>query len=302
MPRNGHLVCYGRRMTLRYPLLLAAALATLASVADAQQPRPASRDDLLDAMTRHIQICAEITDTAQRLACYDKVQNRVGDVQAPTPARTPTPLGTTQSQPSVPPPPANPPPPPAYTGSSQFGNPTPLDSPPPYAGGSQVGNPTPLAPPPLMVPGGGTATLGSTQGAPTPWGPPSSDPDRAFNPRDSAYRPPEGAAPRPQPPLRRTGPRPVPNYNQPMPLVSLAASNLTYSEARYWQVTVTVTSNTARSLDTQVRCSFLNAGRSVGEAYLGPVLIAAGEQITTELIGPPTTAFVDSTNCRVVSP
>jgi hypothetical protein len=30
--------------------------------------------------------------------------------------------------------------------------------------------------------------------------------------------------------------------------------------------------------------------------------MAAGEQITTELIGPPTTAFVDSTNCRVVSP
>ena len=79
--------------------------------------------------------------------------------------------------------------------------------------------------------------------------------------------------PRPQPPLRRTGPRPVPNYNQAMPLVSLAASNLTYGESRYWQVTVTVTSNTTRSLDTQVKCSFLNAGRSVGEAYLGPVLM-----------------------------
>jgi hypothetical protein len=107
---------------------------------------------------------------------------------------------------------------------------------------------------------------------------------------------------RPQPPLRRSGPRPVPNYNQSMPLVSLAASNLTYGESRYWQVTVTVTSNTSRSLDTQVRCNFLNAGRSVGEAYLGPVLLAAGEQISTELIGPPTTAFVDSTNCRVMNP
>ena len=38
----------------------------------------------------------------------------------------------------------------------------------------------------------------------------------------------------------------------------------------------------------------MNAGR-LGRRrdYLGPVLIAAGEQITTELIGPPTTAFVD---------
>ena len=199
-------------MTPRHALFLGTALVTVASAADAQQ----SRDDLLDAMTRHVQICAEISDSAQRLACYDKVQNKVGDVQAPAPARTPTPLGTMPSQPSLPP--ANPPPPAAL------------------------------------------------------------------------------------PPLRRTGPRPVPNYNQSMPLVSLAASNLTYGESRYWQVTVTVTSNTTRSLDTQVRCSFLNAGNSVGEASLGPVLMAAGEQITTELIGPPTTAFVDSTNCRVVSP
>lgn len=286
-------------MTLRQPLFLVTALGILGSVAHAQQ----SRDDLLDAMTRHVQICAEITDSAQRLACYDKVQNKVGDVQAPAPARTPTPLGTMPSPPSLPPPPANPPPPPAYAGSGQLGNPAPLDPPPSsYGGGSQLGNPTPLIPPPLAVPGGGTATLGSTPGAPTPLGPPASDPDRAFNPRDSAYRPPEAAAPRPQPPLRRTGPRPVPNYNQAMPSVSLAVSNLTYSESRYWQVTVTVTSNTPRTLDAQVRCSFLNASRPVGEAYLGPVMLAAGEQISTELIGPPTTAFVDNTSCRIVSP
>jgi hypothetical protein len=291
-------------MTFRCPLLLATALVTVASAAGAQQ----SRDDLLDAVTRHVQICAEISDSAERLACYDKVQNKVGDVQAPMPARTPTPLGTMPSQPSLPP--ANPPPaaalppPPAYTGSSQVGNPTPLDPPSSYSGGNQLGNPTPLTPPPLTVPGGGTATLGNPQWAPTSPAPPSNDPDRAFDPRNttSTYRPPESPMQRPQPPLRRTGPRPVPSYNQSMPLVSLAASNLTYGESRYWQVTVTVTSNTSRSLDTQIRCNFLNAGRSVGEAYLGPVLVAAGEQITTELIGPPTTAFVDSTNCRVMSP
>ena len=65
---------------------------------------------------------------------------------------------------------------------------------------------------------------------------------------------------------------------------------------------VTVTSNVNRTIDAQVQCTFLNAGRSVGEAYFGPIQLAAGEQATTELIGPPTTAFVDSTNCRVVSP
>jgi hypothetical protein len=155
-----------------------------------------------------------------------------------------------------------------------------------------------------MVPGGGAATLGGAGGA-TPLAPPGAgDPDRAFDPRDatSAYRPPEGPMPRPQPSLQRTGPRPVPNYGSSMPVLTLQATNLTYGASRYWQVTVSVTSNVNRMVDTQVQCTFLNAGRSVGEAYLGPIQLAAGEQVTTDLIGPPTTAFVDSTNCRVMNP
>ena len=87
-----------------------------------------------------------------------------------------------------------------------------------------------------------------------------------------------------------------------MPVVTLAVSNLTYGASRYWQVTLTVTSNVARAIDTQVQCSFLNSGRSIGEAYFGPILLAAGEQASTDLIGPPTTAFVDSTSCRVMNP
>jgi hypothetical protein len=262
-------------MMPRHLFLLAAALVTLASIADAQPRRP-SREDLLDAVTRHIQICAEINDGAARLACYDKLQTQVGDVQAPAPS--PTPLA---NRPAPAPPP-----------------------PPPPTSGGQLGA-TPLAPPPLAVPGGGVATLGGPPpGAPIPLAPPISDPDRAFNPRDAttAYRPPDGVLPRPQPVLRRTGPRPVPNYGSSMPVVTLAASNLTYGESRYWQVTLTVTSNVPRAVDTQVQCSFLNSGRSVGEAYFGPILLAAGEQVSTDLIGPPTTAFVDSTSCRVMNP
>jgi len=151
------------------------------------------------------------------------------------------------------------------------------------------------------VPGGGVATLGPP-GQPNTLAPPEQDPDRAFNPSAGSYRPPETIGAKPQPPVRRTGPRPLPNFSQPMPLVTLTASNLTYGEARYWQVTISVTSNTANTVDTQIQCTFRNAGRSVGEAYFGPVSLASGEQITTDLIGPPTTAYVDSTNCRVLSP
>ena len=267
--------------TLRRSLLLGTALTLLAGGAIAQQR---SREDLLDALTRHIQICGEISDTQARLGCYDKLQTQVGGVQPPAPS--PTPLAN------------NPPPPPPNQ---------------PTTGGSQIGA-APLAPPPLMVPGGGAATLGGQgpgtgssmappPGGPTPLAPPNADPDRAFNPRDAttAYRPPEGPMPRPQPTIQRTGPRPVPNYGSSMPVLSLQASNLTYGASRYWQVTVAVTSNVNRTVDTQVQCTFLNAGRSVGEAYLGPIQLAAGEQVTSDLIGPPTTAFVDSTNCRVMN-
>src|SRR4051812_31632897 len=126
-PRNRPRVCYARPMTLRHPLLLGACLIILATAADAQQRRP-SREDLLDALTRHIQICSELTDGPARLACYDKMQTQVGDVQAAAPS--PTPLAN---------------------------NPAPVPLPP--SGGGQLG-PTPLAPPPLAVPGGGVATLG----------------------------------------------------------------------------------------------------------------------------------------------
>src|SRR6185437_13829267 len=300
VPRNRPIVCYGSGMTLRYPLLLGTALLTVAGAANAQQNK--SREDLLDALTRHIQICAEISDSQARLSCYDKVQTDVGD--APARAPTPTPLA------SKPPPP----PPPSVAPSSALPPPPPSSS----AAAGQVGQ-TPLAPPPLMVPGGGQATLGGNapsssiyapppgsgpSSGPTPLAPPSQgDPDAAFNPRStSAYQAPPGSMPRPQPALRRTGPRPVPSSSANMPVVTLQVNNLTYGASRYWQVTVAVTSNVARTVDTQVKCSFLNGGRSVGDAYLGPVQLAAGEQVSTDLIGPPTTTLVDSTNCRVLSP
>ena len=277
--------------TLRHTLLLGTALSLLAGSAIAQQR---SREDLLDALTRHIQICGEIGDQQARLGCYDKLQTQVGGVQAPAPS--PTPLAT-----NPPPSPSSPPP-----------------AGPPTTGGNQIGA-APLSPPPLMVPGAGVATLGGSgpasspsagfgtappPGGPTTLAPPAAaDPDRAFNPRDAttAYRPPEGPMPRPQPTLQRTGPRPAPNYGGSMPVLTLRATDLTYGASRYWQVTVSVTSNVNRTVDTQVQCSFMNAGRSVGEAYLGPIQLAAGEQVTTDLIGPPTTVFVDSTNCRVMN-
>jgi len=261
---------------IRQTLLLGVAFAALAGPGHAQTGRPPSREDLLDALTRHIQICSEIGDSQGRLACFDKLQTQVGGVQPGPPSPTPLRPGTPGA--------------PANVQAL------------PSGGGTMSGQP--LTPPPLNVPGGGPATLGGGQVQPggLPPAPPTSDPDAAYDPRraTTAYQPPDGQMPRPAPMVRRSGPRPVPNFSQPMPNFTLQASDLTYNRARYWQVTVTLTSNVGRTLDAQIQCSFLNAGRSVGEAYFGPTAVSAGEQIVTDLIGPPTTAYVDSTTCRLV--
>jgi hypothetical protein len=146
-----------------------------------------------------------------------------------------------------------------------------------------------------------TATLGAGGGI-NPQPSTTQDPNAAFDPRNATYRPPESLGPKPQPQMRRTGSRPVPNFATPQPLVTLGATNLTYGDSRYWQVTVTLTSNTTRGVNTQAECTFMNAGRPISTDYLGPVFIQPGEQITTELIGPPTTAYIDSTNCKLISP
>lgn len=256
-------------------------MAMMASAGHAQT-RGQSREDLLDALTRHIQICGEITEQQAKLACYDRLQTQVGGVQAPPaatpPAPTPTPLqagGTT----------------------------APSTSPTTYPSTGSAISSAPLTPQPLGVPGGGVATLGgSTPTQPSPFSQPQ-DPNAAFDPRTATQaRPPEGLQPKPRPPVRRTGARPIPYSATPQPLVVLGASNLTYGDSRYWQVSITLTSNTPRPLETQAQCTFMNAGRAIEDVYFGPVTIQPGEQISTELIGPPTTAYVDSTNCRVVSP
>ena len=116
------------------------------------QQRGQSRDDLLDALTRHIQICGEITDTQQRLSCYDRLQTQVGGVAAPA-QPTPTPLQAAPAAPA-------------------------LQTPPAPTMGSSV-NSAPLTPQPLGVPGGGVATLGG------PSQPTTQDPNAAFDPRSS---------------------------------------------------------------------------------------------------------------------
>jgi hypothetical protein len=105
---------------------------------------------------------------------------------------------------------------------------------------------------------------------------------------------------KPQATVRRTGPKALPEVTQSKPRLSLQASDLTYNPAGYWQVTATLNSNTSRPIDARIQCLFVSAGRQVGNAEFGPTSVAPGEQISADLIGPPTTAHVDSTTCQLL--
>ena len=72
---------------LRQSLLIGVAGLAFAGTSAAQQRGGQSREDLLDALTRHIQICGEISETQARLSCYDRLQTQVGGV-APQSAPT----------------------------------------------------------------------------------------------------------------------------------------------------------------------------------------------------------------------
>jgi len=136
---------------------------------------------------------------------------------------------------------------------------------------------------------------------PPPARQPTTSPAATHDSRNATlvYRPPDEMT-KPQPTVRRTGPKPLPEVTQPMPQLSLQASDLTYNPAGYWQVTATLNSNTSRPLDARIQCSFVSAGRQVGNAEFGPTSVAPGEQISADLIGPPTTAHVDSTTCYLL--
>ena len=156
-------------MIFRQSLLLGVATAALAGVGHAQT-RGQSRDDLLDALTRHIQICGEITDTQQRLSCYDRLQTQVGGVSAPAPTPTPLQAAPAPSMQSTRHPARD-----RRSAARRF-----------RPSRSRPRRP-PLAPQPLGVPGGGVATLGGP--SPPLGAPPSSqDPNAAFDPSSSTYR------------------------------------------------------------------------------------------------------------------
>jgi len=238
-------------------LTLVASVAMTASLAVAQ-PRPNSRESVLDDLVRRLQICGETPDATRRLQCYDQIGRSMGNNPPP---------GTPNAGPRA-------------------------DAP------NLPNNPPLIGAPPGVQPGTGP---GSGDGSfnPTPYA------DRAYNPNDPNDQRGAGADPYPppqQPQVRRTGPQPLSARPGVLPVVGLTTSQFGYNDQRYWQITIDVVNNIGRLIDSEIQCTFTNAGRPAKESYFVATAVQPGEHVTTEVLGPPTTTYVDGVTCRVLSP
>jgi hypothetical protein len=246
-------------------LTLGMAIAT-APLPGSAQPRSGSREDVLDNMVRRMQICGETGEANRRLQCYDEISRSLG---------------------------SNPP-----AGGSRD---TLTNNPPPANIGPGPGAPSYITP---SSPGPGGPP--NTALAPPPFRDEVPDRDRAFNPRDpNDRRGGTGVDPYPPPPLpqiRRTGPGPLPAGYARLPIVTLETSQFGYNEQRYWQVSIDIANNIPRLIDAEVQCTFTNGGRQVREGYFTINALQPGEHVMTEVLGPPTTTFVDGVTCQVLNP
>ena len=291
----------------RLTIPAATALLVLGLAGTAAAQRGADRSsDLLDALARRLKICSEITDNAQRLGCYDRIETDVGSGAAAGPPAAPAPV-------PVPPVAAAPravaPPPGAGPVSAQ-----PLP-PPPGMGTPQPGDARPLAPPPptdqpqtFRDPATGRVYDPGNVGQPADK--PVPPEDRAFDPRAQG-RGTIGAPPGSGPMEPRVVDLPwrvigtVPKVSGPgssVPLVALEIPSLHIGPQGRWVLQINLANNSGQPFDAAVACSFRNADRSVDNVMVWLRGVRGGDKVTTEVAGPAAQIYVDNAPCTVRTP
>ena len=289
----------------RFPLLAATALALLGIVGTAAAQRSPDRSsELLDALARRLKICAEITENAQRLACYDRIDSDVGSGAAAAPPPAPAaPPPVAAPRPVAPPPGAGP----------VTAQPLP---PPPGAGVPQPGDPRPLAPPPAasaepqVFRDPATGRVYNPDNVGQPADKPVPPEDRAFDPRAQGRTtigaPPGSGPARPRTIEARTRPiGTVPQVSGPnssVPLVALEIPSLRIGAQGRWVLQMNLANNSSQPFDAAVACSFRNGERSVDDVLVWLRGVRGGEKVTTEVSGPAAQIFVDNAPCTVRTP
>ncbi|MCW5747406.1 MAG: hypothetical protein KIT36_14555 [Alphaproteobacteria bacterium] len=251
------------------PLCAAAALALLQTGAAIAQPASLDRSsEMLDAMIRRMKLCAEITDAAARLACYDRIEAgeapvpAAGSPAAPATTAAPRPVS---APPGALPPPAAPMPDPAKVGKDDKPVPPEDKAFDPRAQGRGGPGSTVGAAPGVILPGQGTGTVA--------------------------------------PPWRRIGAVPMRSVpGSRVPVVTLELPGLRPGADYRWQLSMVLANNTPRTFDVTIACAFRNGDRPVSDLTVILRGVRGGEKVAAEISGPPTHQFVDNAPCHVVSP
>lgn len=278
------------------PAATALLIVSVAGGAFAQRGADRS-SELLDALARRLKICSEMTDSGQRLACYDRIETDVGSGATAAPAPVVPPVAAAP-RPIAPPPGTGP-------VSSQ-----PLP-PPPGTGQPQPGDARPLAPPPAAQPQVFRDPVTGRVYDPGKVGQPDDKPvppeDRAFDPRAQGRGTPPGSGPAAQRQIeaRTRVIGTVPKVSGPgsnVPLVALEIPSLQIGPQGRWVLQMNLANNSGQPFDASVACSFRNGDRSVDEVLVSLRGVRGGDKVTTEVTGPAAQVYVDNAPCTVRSP
>jgi len=284
----------------------AAALLVLGLAGTAAAQRGADRSsELLDALARRLKICSEVSDSGQRLACYDRIETDVGSGASAAPSSAPPPPPVAVAPRPVAPPPG------AGPVSSQ-----PLP-PPPGTAQPQPGDARPLAPPPPAAATEPQVFRDPVTGRvydPSKVGQPDDKPvapeDRAFDPRAQGrgtIGAPPGSGPA-APRLIEARTRvigTVPKISGPgssVPLVGLEIPSLHVGPQGRWILQMNFANNSGQPFDALVACSFRNGERSVDDVLISLRGVRGGDKVTTEVTGPAAQVYVDNAPCTVRTP
>lgn len=281
------------------PFLPAATALLLVGVAGSAfaQRGPDRSSELLDALARRLKICSEMTDSGQRLACYDRIETDVGSGAAAGPTPVVPPVGAAP-RPIAPPPGSGP----------VTAQPLP---PPPGTGQPQPGDARPLTPPPAAQPQVFRDPATGRVYDPAKVGQPDDKPvppeDRAFDPRAQGRGAPAGSGPVAQRQIeaRTRVIGTVPKVSGPgsnVPLVALEIPSLQIGPQGRWVLQMNLANNSGQPFDASVACSFRNGDRPVDEVLVSLRGVRGGDKVTTEVTGPAAQVYIDNAPCTVRSP
>ncbi len=87
-----------------------------------------------------------------------------------------------------------------------------------------------------------------------------------------------------------------------VPIAIIDNATLSVIPAQRWQVTLTLDNNSAGVISPVIDCTFLNGGNPVQNARASLPPVSGGQRVGLVIYGPPSNLFVDSSQCRLVTP